>query len=34
MNGSFIDEVGLAEAGQTVLDGNGFMFENAEEKLR
>lgn len=35
MNGSFIDDIGLAEGGHTILDGNGgFMFENAEEKLR
>ncbi len=32
MNGSFIDEFGLQDAGQTALDN--FLFENAEEKLR
>ena len=34
MNGSFIDDMGLVEAGANVLDGAGFMFDNAEEKLR
>ena len=34
VNGSFIDDLGLDAAGQTVLGGGGFIFENAEEKLR
>ena len=32
MNASFIDEMGLVEAGQTAMDGD--IFENATEKLR
>lgn len=34
VNGSFIDDLGLDAAGQTVLGNGGFIFENAEEKLR
>lgn len=33
MNGSFNDELGMIEAGQTVMEGE-LMFDNAEEKLR
>ncbi len=32
INGSFIDEMAMAEAGQTIIDAP--MYENAEEKLR
>ena len=34
MNGSFIDDIGLVDGGQTLMEGAGFMFENAGEKLR
>ena len=34
VNGSFIDDLGLDAAGHTVIGGGGFIFENAEEKLR
>ena len=32
MNGSLIDD--LQDAGQAAIDEAGYMFENAEEKLR
>ena len=34
VNGSFIEDMGLDAAGQTVLGGGGYIFDNAEEKLK